>query len=237
MSIHKRGGVYWYSFICRGERAQRNVRQAHRKVARWIGAAYRTALAKGEVGIVERKPVAALKDLAQRFIDYVQAQSAEKTKTIEFYAQQLVRQLDFEPLANARVDAIDEALIESLVQEPANGAKFGYVRVRCRKSRFARRNVPSTERGCVMLEERKPRPLSKWVSAERGTRPILGSSLDRLHAELRKALRMTEKFVLHWARQAYGTRLGEAGADAFTIMGLMVHSSVTVSQLCVHSTP
>ena len=33
------------------------------------------------------------------------------------------------------------------------------------------------------------------------------------------------------------TRLGEAGADAFTIMRIAGHSSVTVSQRYVHPTP
>ena len=48
---------------------------------------------------------------------------------------------------------------------------------------------------------------------------------------------MTGEFVLHSLRHTYGTRLGEAGADAFTIMRLMGHSSVTVSQRYVHPTP
>jgi hypothetical protein len=39
------------------------------------------------------------------------------------------------------------------------------------------------------------------------------------------------------SRHTYGTRLGEAGADAFTIMRLMGHSSVTVSQKYVHPSP
>ena len=34
-----------------------------------------------------------------------------------------------------------------------------------------------------------------------------------------------------------GTRLGETGADAFTIMRLMGHSTVTVSQRYVHPSP
>jgi len=38
-------------------------------------------------------------------------------------------------------------------------------------------------------------------------------------------------------RHTYGTRLGETGTDAFTIMRLMGHSSVTVSQKYVHPTP
>ena len=35
----------------------------------------------------------------------------------------------------------------------------------------------------------------------------------------------------------FGTRLGESRADAFTIMKLMGHSSVTVSQRYVHPSP
>jgi site-specific recombinase XerD len=34
-----------------------------------------------------------------------------------------------------------------------------------------------------------------------------------------------------------GTRLGESGADAFTIMRVMGHSTVTVSQKYVHPSP
>ena len=43
-------------------------------------------------------------------------------------------------------------------------------------------------------------------------------------------------FVLHSLRHTALTRLGEAGADAFTIMKLGGHSSVTVSQRYVHPT-
>jgi len=43
-------------------------------------------------------------------------------------------------------------------------------------------------------------------------------------------------FVLHSLRHTCLTRLGEAGADAFTIMKLAGHSSVTVSQRYVHPT-
>ena len=39
----------------------------------------------------------------------------------------------------------------------------------------------------------------------------------------------------HSFRHTYGTRLGEGGADAFTIMKLMGHSTVLVSQLYVAS--
>src|SRR5947208_393168 len=101
MSIYKRGGVYWYSFVFRGERIQRSTKQGDRKVARQMEAVRRTALAKGEVGIVERKPAPTLKDFAQRFIDAIEVRCAEKPRTIAFYAEKLARLLEFEALASA----------------------------------------------------------------------------------------------------------------------------------------
>ncbi len=66
---------------------------------------------------------------------------------------------------------------------------------------------------------------------------MLNSSLDHVHRQLRKPLKLSGEFVLHSLRHTYGTRLGEAGADAFTIMRLMGHSTVTVSQKYVHPVP
>ena len=121
--------------------------------------------------------------------------------------------------------------------EPVNGARFGYVRIRRGKSKHARRNVPLTDRAKQMLENRKARSHSMLVFAEKGDAPMLVTSLDHLHAEVRKSLGMSNEFVLHSLRHTYGTRLGEGGADAFTIMRIMGHSSVTVSQRYVHPTP
>lgn len=44
------------------------------------------------------------------------------------------------------------------------------------------------------------------------------------------------EFVLHSLRHTCLTRLGEVGADAFTIMKLAGHSGVTVSERYVHPT-
>lgn len=116
MSIYKRGGVYWYSFVFRGERVQHSTRQADRKVARQMEAAHRTALAKGEVGIVERLPAPSFREFAEQFRKSVATKCAEKPLTVAFYYSKLSRLLEFSPLASARLDQIDEALIDSYVQ-------------------------------------------------------------------------------------------------------------------------
>jgi hypothetical protein len=56
MSIYKRGKKYSYHFWFNGDHIQESTKQGNPRVARQIEAAHRTALAKGEVGIFERKP-------------------------------------------------------------------------------------------------------------------------------------------------------------------------------------
>lgn len=55
----KRGscGVYWYKFMWLGKLVRESTKQGNDKVARQMEAAHRTSLAKGEVGIREKKPL------------------------------------------------------------------------------------------------------------------------------------------------------------------------------------
>ena len=65
-------------------------------------------------------------------------------------------------------------------------------------------------------------------------KPLLPSSLAHLHARVRRRLKLPAEFVLYSLRHTALTRLGESGADAFTIMRIAGHSSVTTSQRYVH---
>ena len=49
------------------------------------------------------------------------------------------------------------------------------------------------------------------------------------------ALNMDHDMVMHSTRHTYGTNLGRAGVDAFTIQKLAGHSSILISQRYVHS--
>lgn len=79
-------------------------------------AAFRRALAKGEVGIIERRIPPTLKDFAQRFIDHNQVRCANKPHTVLFYANKLARLLEFDALATASLDRINKGLIATFVQ-------------------------------------------------------------------------------------------------------------------------
>jgi integrase len=75
-----------------------------------------------------------------------------------------------------------------------------------------------------------------FVSDQSHEKPASISAINHAHERTRDVLEMTTEFVPHSFRHTFGTRLGEAGADAFTIMRIMGHSSITVSQRYVHPT-
>jgi integrase len=66
---------------------------------------------------------------------------------------------------------------------------------------------------------------------------LLVFTLDTQHCRLGQALGLPKDFVVHSLRHTMLTRLGEAGADAFTIMRIAGHSTVTVSRRYVHPSP
>ncbi len=47
MSIYKRGDVYWYKFMWKGQVIRESTKQGNDKVARQMEATHRTSLAKG----------------------------------------------------------------------------------------------------------------------------------------------------------------------------------------------
>jgi len=126
---------------------------------------------------------------------------------------------------------------EDIHLERTNGAKFGYLRVRSGKSKNAKRTISLTARVSEALRHRLSASDSRWVFPGEGKAndvAFLSTSLDGQHSRVRAALGLPKDFVLHSMRHTFLTRLGEAGVDAFTIMRIAGHSSVTVSQKYVH---
>jgi len=72
MGVYKRGRVWWYRFTWRGEAIRESTKQTNKRVAEQIEAAYKTSLAKGEVGIREKKPAPTLQQfIEQDFLPFV----------------------------------------------------------------------------------------------------------------------------------------------------------------------
>jgi integrase len=337
MAIYKRGGVYWYEFIFKGERIRDTTKTGNQNAARQIEAARRLALAKGEAGIQDREPCPTLEAFAPRFEAEIETACADKPATVSFYKERMRRILADPVLPKLALDAITKAEIDDYRQrrsrqvsrlkrpnspasvnrelatlrrllrlaqqwdviarvppirmlrgehnrefvlshkqeplyleacpqplrdvatliletgmrageavslnwanlhlQPAVHARLGFVSITTGKSKNARRNLSLTQRACDLLKARKASAVSEWVFPGEGDGRFLGSSLDHQHATVREALKLPKDFVIHSLRHTMLTRLGEAGNDAFTIMRIAGHSSVTVSQRYVHPTP
>jgi integrase len=107
---------WWYKFTWSGEQIRESTKQTNRRVADQMEAAHRTALAKGEVGIRDKKPAPTLKDFAENdFLPFVRSTFSAKLKTQKYYEYGVKALLSFEKLANARLDSITTETIGSFV--------------------------------------------------------------------------------------------------------------------------
>ena len=79
-------------------------------------ATHKTSLAKGEVGLRDRKLAPSLKDFAERdFLPFARSTFAAKPKTLSYYENGIHSLLGFERLACARLDAITGESIAAFV--------------------------------------------------------------------------------------------------------------------------
>jgi len=113
MAIYKRGNVYWYKFMWDRKMIRESTKQGNDKVARQMEAAHRTSLAKGEVGIREKKKVPTFTDFADKqFLPWAESTFAAKRKTWLYYRNGVRRLKAFGPLSTVGLD--DSKLAEKV---------------------------------------------------------------------------------------------------------------------------
>lgn len=106
MAIYKRGRIYWYKFTFNGEAIRESTRQTNQHTARDMESAHRTSLAKGEVGIREKKTAPTLADfISQRFEPWAEASTSAKT-WLDYYRPGSRTIQTYKPLANLRLNEI-----------------------------------------------------------------------------------------------------------------------------------
>jgi integrase len=118
MAVYKqpKSKYWWYKFVWNGEPIRESTKQTNKRVAEQLEAAHRTALAKGEVGIRERKVVPTLKEFADHaFLPFVRATSKEKPNTVRFYENSVENLKAYGKLASLRLDTITSDVIGAFV--------------------------------------------------------------------------------------------------------------------------
>lgn len=110
-------GVYWYKFMWQGKLVRESTKQGNDKVARQMESAHRTSLAKGEVGIREKKPAPTLNEfLTRRFEPWAKARFENNVpKTWLWYRTAMRAILKYKPLASAPLDKITSEKISEFV--------------------------------------------------------------------------------------------------------------------------
>jgi integrase len=123
--IYKRGKFYWYKFMWKGSLVRESTKQSNDKIARNMESAHRTSLAKGEVGIRERKVVPTLKEfLKQEFLPYVETRHASKHNTLRYYGDGSAM-LTKSALAGLRLDELTDQHAQQFARQHSSLSPSG----------------------------------------------------------------------------------------------------------------
>src|ERR1035438_1630464 len=118
MAVYKqpKSKYWWYKFTWNGTPIRETTKQTNKRVAEQMEAAHRTALAKGEVGIRDRKPAPTLVEFAdQDFLPFVRSTKAEKPNTIRFYENSVDNLKAYPKLTEIPMDAITHDAIQGFI--------------------------------------------------------------------------------------------------------------------------
>jgi len=99
---------------------QKSTKCKNKRDAAEVERAYRTQLAKQEVGLdmpAEQKPaMLTLREFGPKFIAEMEVHCGGKPRTLKFWKEKLARLLEYEALASSPLDQIDKALIAKYIQ-------------------------------------------------------------------------------------------------------------------------
>src|SRR5215831_12331880 len=107
VAVYKRGRIWWYKFNWNGEPIRETTKQTNKRTAEQMEATHKTSLAKGEVGLRDRKPAPTLKDFADGdFLPFIEARFENKPNTLDYYRNGLKSLKAHPQLAGCALDSI-----------------------------------------------------------------------------------------------------------------------------------
>ena len=118
MAVYKRGRIWWYKFNWNGEPIRESTKQSNKRTAEQMEATHRASLAKGEVGLRDRRPAPTVAQFAENdFMPNVRTRFANKPATLAYYRIQVRHLTGYGPLAGAAVDAVTPGIISGFVEK------------------------------------------------------------------------------------------------------------------------
>ena len=85
MAVYKNGKFYWFQFEYDGKRHRKSTKTGNRRAAEDIEAAFRTALARGDVGLTEKKKIPSFKTAMRDFLKWSEQEHTAKPATYQRY--------------------------------------------------------------------------------------------------------------------------------------------------------
>ena len=168
--------AYWYRFKWAGRLIRVNTKQPNKQASAQLEAQHRTQLAKGEAGIRDRSTIPTLKEYEARFMGHIETRCKEKPRTVDFYRQKMAGMVAFVPLGSAKLDRIDEGLIEKYIQARSKEVMPATVNRHLATLRRALRLAQEWK-----LIDRVPR--FKMLPGERSREFVLGSDEEAEYLE------------------------------------------------------
>jgi hypothetical protein len=85
MALYKRGSTWWMSFNFNSKHIQRSTQCKNKRDAETVERAYRTQLAKGEVGLEAKLKAPQFAEAISEFLTYVEGEHRSKPNTVRAY--------------------------------------------------------------------------------------------------------------------------------------------------------
>jgi integrase len=122
MAVFKRGRKWWYKFVWNGQLIRESTKQSNKRTAEQVEAAHKASLAKGEVGIREKKPVPTLdRFLENDFLPFVRTTKAAKPNTVRFYQNSVANLRGYPKLTGLPLDQISTEHVAGFVAHRQTG--------------------------------------------------------------------------------------------------------------------
>src|SRR5215831_4996953 len=112
MRLYKRGRTYWFELEFEGKRYRESRKVKNRTKAEGIAAKFRTSLAEGRVGIVERKPAPTFEKAMAEFLQWSKDEHQDHPNTHKRYATSSKPLLRFLRFKGTPVDRFTAAMVE-----------------------------------------------------------------------------------------------------------------------------
>jgi integrase len=227
--IYKRGKTYWYKFMWNGKLFRESTKQGNDRLARNMESAHRTSLAKGEVGLRDKKPSIALAQfIDNRFEPWAKAtfEKASPKTWRDWYRVGLRAIKGYKPLADCKLNEItSETLADFAAHRQVKGLQVSTINSSLRVVRRVLRLA--VEWGAV-----ESSPKVKLLSGERHRERVVTSLEEAKYLSVAPepvasiaavlcdtGLRPEECFRLRWeaitwANGRYGTFLVTHGKTA-----------------------